>query len=275
MALRPHGETERPGPPPPRCPQQASCWFHPQKWAAVGATEESEAEPGRTADCEQTEQLSRASQLWSGGDHQKKHLLDIWVCMILPRRYTESTLEWCMFDSFLFFNPHLRTFFFSLLLGRRGEREREGERETIGCFPYAPWPGIVRTRDRDATRNLCVCPDRELNLQPFSYGVMLLPTEPRQLRLIWLGFISHLILVWLDHVTWDKLSWLTFHRTVQYVDNRCHVVETPRVYSSCWTCSTLCPLTSNSRVPLHQPCTHHSTRSLWTWLSSRPPKSDL
>ena len=68
----------------------------------------------------------------------------------------------------IFFNPHLRTFFFSLLLESVGKGKREWERETlIGClFACTPTGG--------QTHNLGMCPDqqsnpdRESNLQPFS-----------------------------------------------------------------------------------------------------------
>ena len=54
-----------------------------------------------------------------------------------------------------------------MLLERQEGRERNID-----------WPPPAHTQTRDQTCNLGMCPDWELNLQPFSYGMMLQPNEP-------------------------------------------------------------------------------------------------
>ena len=85
---------------------------------------------------------------------------------------------------YLFFYPHLKTFFFfTFILTKRSSRERGREREkrhvrekhqlVASCMH----PNHV---DRGWNHKLGMCPDRESNPQPFGYGMMLQPTEPRQ-----------------------------------------------------------------------------------------------
>ena len=85
---------------------------------------------------------------------------------------------------YLFFYPHLKTFFFSLLSSPRGPLERgEGRernvnvREKHQLVASCMHPNHV---DRGLNHKLGMCLDRESNPQPFGYGMMLQPTEPRQ-----------------------------------------------------------------------------------------------
>ena len=55
---------------------------------------------------------------------------------------------------------------------RKGEKHRYKKEASIGCLLYA-WTG-------NWTLSLAMCPDQELNPQPFCYGMMLQPTEPHQ-----------------------------------------------------------------------------------------------
>ena len=95
---------------------------------------------------------------------------------------------------FLFFYPHLRTFF-SLLLERKEGRERNidakekhwlaASHSHLGCLPFPPGQGMVHTWTRVWIHNPSMSPDLELNLQPFGYGSTLQPTEPHWLGLQW------------------------------------------------------------------------------------------
>ena len=72
--------------------------------------------------------------------------------------------------------------FFFLILTRGNFliafRERERERETSMRERSIDLLSSVYAWTKDQTCNIGICPDRESNLQPFGYGMMLQPTEP-------------------------------------------------------------------------------------------------
>ena len=97
----------------------------------------------------------------------------------------------------IFFLILIHWHFFKLLLEREG-RESKGninvwEKHRLAAswtcldlWSYTPGPGV-----RPA--NIGMCPDQEMNPQPFSYGMMLLPNEPHWpgLNLQFLNQVPH------------------------------------------------------------------------------------
>ena len=75
-----------------------------------------------------------------------------------------------------FFNPHLRTFFFSLLLAGKAGRERN-----------------ISVR-KDLLVSSHKHPDKGSNPKHFGYGMMLQPTEPRRPGQPLTAFTEHLFL---------------------------------------------------------------------------------
>ena len=78
-------------------------------------------------------------------------------------------------------DPHPRIFVHCFSRERKGEKEKSMWQRTIDLLT----PRYTWTKDRNAgtrvwTCNLSMCPDWELNLQPFSYGTTLQPTEPHR-----------------------------------------------------------------------------------------------
>ncbi|KAM5336583.1 malonyl-CoA-acyl carrier protein transacylase, mitochondrial isoform 4-T4 [Glossophaga mutica] len=63
--------------------------------------------------------------------------------------------------------------------------ERKGGRKR-----NSSWFTIVRTRTRDQTCNLGMCPDQEPNWGPFGYGMTLQPTAPHWPGLTWVFKVS-------------------------------------------------------------------------------------
>ena len=79
----------------------------------------------------------------------------------------------------------LKRFFFIFTWGHFPivfrERGREREKHAlIGHLLYSLRLGIIPAWTRDGTRHPGMCPEQESNLQPFSYGTILQPTEPHR-----------------------------------------------------------------------------------------------
>ena len=84
-------------------------------------------------------------------------------------------------------------------------RQRGRERNT-GCLPYIPRLGIVGAQTCNQTCNLGMCPERESNLQPFSWG-----TVPNQLSHTSQGSCCFNVYFPEDAWCWASFYMLIFH----------------------------------------------------------------
>ena len=105
---------------------------------------------------------------------------------------------------FYFFYPHPRTFFSLLFREREREEKHQYESESwLDCPPYAgasegnhqAGPGVTCARKGNWTSNLGKRPDQELDPQPFSYGMMIQPTEPHRPGQKWSLYFKNQVLI--------------------------------------------------------------------------------
>lgn len=153
---------------------------------------------------------------WSGPLPDYFHsAFDCWRRGVFPSFPIVSNFYIFCYMFYLFiFNPHPRICFIAFRergSGREGGREREGERWARNVDRLPP----VRTPTGDQTCNLDMCPERELNLQPFWCTGWRSIQLSHQLGLIL--FLNHSIIIIISRDTFPYLVLNWIHVSVPLV----------------------------------------------------------